>query len=222
MGGVTWPFSAYDFFAHVASGATVLATATVVFGEGLPDDVGTVQGALLAIGSYTLGHVIAQISTLVLLSLLVKHWLGYPEEVLLRPRTGAWPKVFPGYFRPLPAETADTLIRRLEAEGAPSQPGRAMFLHCWAAVRNDADTRARLDSFLNLYGFSRNMAIAALISALLVLAKLLGDTRNLAASAWAAGGFAIVSTVLVYRYLKYFSAYTHEVFVRYASPPSSE
>jgi len=95
-----------------------------------------------------------------------------------------------------------------------------MFLHCWAIVRADSDVRQRLDAFLNLYGFSRNMSVASLASAVAVTFGIVFDNLETGEALGAVLALMLASIVLVYRYLKFFRLYTKEVFVRYIAHPS--
>lgn len=212
-----WPFSAYDLFAHVASGATILFAGAVATGVDVAGPQSAVQISMLSIAAYTLGHVVAQIASLILEGVVVKRLLGSPEVRLLRPRKSLAAQLFPGYFTVLPEDTRMALTRRLELESAPTEPGREMFLHCWARVRNDADASERLDSFLNLYGFCRNMALAAAVSALLVALATSSDNLDTGVGPWIAATLGLMAVVLIYRYLKYFRLYTQEVFIRFSS-----
>lgn len=214
-----WPFSAYDLFAHVASGATIFASGAFAFDRDLGALSGAVEVSILSIASYTLGHIVAQISSALLEGGLARRILGGPETRLMQTGDGLLSRIFPGYFATLPEETRHALVRRLETDHAPTQPGQAMFLYCWSVARQDPDTRERLDSFLNLYGFCRNMAIATVLGAALVVSgAMLG---HLATSEAMLVGvtLVLVSVVLVYRYLKFFRLYTREVFVRFISTP---
>lgn len=72
----------------------------------------------------------------------------------------------------------------------------------------------RLNAFLNLYGFSRNVSMAALlIVPMLIVGALTGDV---APRLWAASGALVTAVAMFYRYLKFFRLYTVEVFVNYA------
>jgi hypothetical protein len=215
---MNWPFSAYDLFAHVASGGSVLAAWALATGRTYDEYSGVVEVAMLSIAAYTLGHIVAQVADVLLESLVARKYLGGPETRLIQSREGLRSRVFPGYFQTLPPDTTRALLSRLEREGGPTEPGRGMFLHCWPIARRDADTRVRLDSFLNLYGFSRNMAVASLISAIL-LAVGGRDGAESSRLLLASLGLVGVSIVLIYRYLKFFRLYTHEVFVRFARGP---
>lgn len=83
----------------------------------------------------------------------------------------------------------------------------------------DAPTLVRLGTFLNLYGFARNMSLATLIVAGALLAGTLtgnAKTGMLIAPGWWAVGALVASVGLLYRYLKFLRQYSVEMFVGYA------
>jgi len=79
----------------------------------------------------------------------------------------------------------------------------------------------RLSSFLNLYGFTRNLILAGFLSSLILL---IGSFRDIWSKprifhpdtlGWSLASIAI-AVVMLYRYLKFFRLYTVEVFRTYA------
>jgi hypothetical protein len=212
------PFGVYDFFAHVASGTVAIAGFGLATKRWISPSVNTLEVLLFAIVAYTVGQLLAQVGSTLLESALVRRALGPPEIRLFERKAGTLAFVFPGFHEPLDAESVRRVTRRLEGEGASLEPGRAMFMYCWARARAEEDARKRLDSFLYLYGFSRNMAVALLGAALM----LLGGPPEVdgIATTWIALGSAAAAVVLIYRYLKYFRLYTQEVFIRYADGSS--
>ena len=65
---------------------------------------------------------------------------------------------------------------------------------------------ARLNSFLNQYGFARNISLTLLIASVIVLSS---GRRDLAIVA------AVMGVGMFYRYLKFFRQYTYEVFITF-------
>lgn len=217
------PFSVYDFFGYLASGFLVLAALDLVFtgGSVIRSDMQLLPGLFWLVVAYVTGHMVANISSFFLERLLVQRFLGRPHQVLfetLAPRK--WTRLFPGYHEPLPKETRERVLKKADERAGITQPGPGLFLHCFAFVRGDEDARARLDSFLSLYGFSRNVATAAAIAVLVFAADLISaDSVEVAFRSvefrWAVAA-AIAAVGLLYRYLKFFRLYSVEVFVRYA------
>ena len=87
----------------------------------------------------------------------------------------------------------------------------------------DARFAARLDTFLNLYGFSRNTSLAAALAAIVLLISAAVNAKLGGGYAWPRVGWAIAALfaaiALLYRYLKFFRHYTLQVFVLFAEMP---
>jgi hypothetical protein len=214
------PFSVYDFFGYLSAGFVLLVGLAAAFtdSEAWQRTPGAGIALLLVVVAYTAGHVIANTSGYLIEGTLVRRILGAPNKVLfaeIRPR---WAWLLPGYYRPLPVEQRERVLARA-AQAGISGPGEGLFYHCFAAAKESPATQARLDSFLNLYGFCRNMTISTLIVAGALLAgTLLGTAKTgmLVAPGWWAAAAFVASVGLLYRYLKFFRHYSVEVFVTYA------
>lgn len=207
------PFNVYDFFAYLASGLVVGVAADAVLGErwSLASEVSPAALGLLIVAAYVLGHVVAQLSALVLEAGMVRLVLGPPSENLMAEKS---PRIlglcFPGYFKPLPKSTRDRLIRRAADAELPSS-GEPLFLHAFAIVSKDAAQRERLDAFRNLYGFARNMSVACfLVAGILMWGDEAASTAGPGWLPWVVLGAAII---LLYRYLKFFRLYTYHLLV---------
>ncbi|MBA4064836.1 MAG: hypothetical protein C0501_14205 [Isosphaera sp.] len=134
--------------------------------------------------------------------------------------------VFPIYFKPLPKETRERVIKRSTKEGF-DKPGRALFYHCHAIVKRDKTAFDRMTSFINVYGLCRNVCMAGLVAAVALVCGACQDLRvvgwhiegepNRPLLWWAAAAVA-VSVGMLYRYLKFFRHYTSEMFVSFAEP----
>ncbi len=88
----------------------------------------------------------------------------------------------------------------------------------FAAVRSDALTYTRLSTFLNLYGFCRNVSLASLVAAVALAAGSLAGTAytgTLIAPGWWALGAFVIALGLFYRYLKFYRLYACEVLAAY-------
>jgi len=220
------PFSAYDFFGTLAAGFLILATTDFAFDGGwlLKAELSPVLTVTWLMIAYVTGHIVAHLSSVFIEHTLVRRWLGSPEEHLLatqKPK-GLPSRLFPGNFQPLPAGTQRRIRDKARQLGVETK-GRAFFFHCHPIVKREAPTHERLNSFLNLYGFCRNMSMAATLAAPLLLVGSLRDldTDNLHRSVhyeqlWAALAAALAAIGMFYRYLKSFRHYTLEVFMAYA------
>lgn len=219
------PFSVYDTFAYLASGLILAVATDYAFAIGLRErDVGVVDAVFGVVVLYIIGHLVAHLSSAFFESVVVRRWLGPPEERLLseRPERPA-AKVFRAYFRPLPPSTRERLVARADARGIPPAE-RGFFYQCHSEAQRDSVSRERLASFLNLYGFCRNASFALLLSAVVLVVGALLISGNLFSTDEATRRlwFALAATVgswgLFVRYLKFFRHYTAEVFLFYLVP----
>ncbi len=219
------PFSVYDFFGYLASGFVLLATVDLVTGANwlFTRDIPVQVLFLLLVTVYIAGHLVAHLSSVLLELWFLRKVLGSPEVHMLNDCSGSrWSSVFPGNFKPLPADTRRRTIKRAEQEDVAAT-GRGLFLHCHATVKRDQATLERLNSFLNLYGFCRNISMAALVSTVLLVGAAIWKVplcgiRSVKLE-FLAVAFALlfVAVGMFIRYLKFFRHYTQEVFVSYAS-----
>ncbi len=218
------PFSTYDFFGYLANGFIVLCAFEYAFsGTALAERDWKVGPAVFyLVIAYIIGHIVANVSSYVLEHKVVREWLKSPEETLFHEaRTpGAkrtWGEFFfPIFYRPFPPETQKRVLAAAGRNGF-EKPGRGLFLHAHAVVKQDKVTLERLASFLNLYGFCRNVATGLIVAAVMLLAGALIDVRQWSEIdnrklAWT--GAALVGAIgMFYRYLKFFKHYTTELFI---------
>jgi len=204
------PFSVYDFFGYLASGFLLLATLDYAFDGGwvLNKDIGIVFGVFWVGVAYIAGHIIANVSSYLLEKKLVRRVLVSPEETLFQAKkTTGWARIFPNFYEPFPEKLQQRILIKAKEKADIDEPGRALFLHCHSIVKRDEATQARLNSFLNLYGFSRNISMAATLAFIVFLADILfGTIRD---NEWVWLLAAMVAAVgMLYRYLKFFKHYT--------------
>lgn len=211
------PFSVYDFFAYLSSGAVWVVTADYVLGIGLLNqkEISPVFGITLVIFAYVCGHIVAHFSSFIMEQLLVARLLKRPASILMGEASRWWflPWLFPNYFRSLPGQTQRRIIEQAEARSAKST-GEALFLHAYPLVTSSGSLQARLDDFRNQYGFARNMSFAFLVSAIAILIAHKLDYHPVRLR-WALLS-AFTGVTLFYRYLKFFRQYSYELFLRYA------
>ena len=209
------PFNVYDFFAYLAAGLVVGVAMDVSVGDSwaLRPELPPSAYALLLAGAYVLGHTVAHISALLLETGLVKRVLEPPYTRLMTSTKGRfWHLVFPGYHAPLPPALIAKIRDKAGAPGATLE-GEALFLHAFAKVTQDAQQRDRLDSFRNLYGFARNMCVACAVAAALLWWGV-GPSANI--PDWLPSAALVAAVVMLYRYLKFFRLYTHQLLVVYS------
>ncbi len=207
------PFSVYDFFAYLASGFLLLAAIDFGFfdAEHLKDDPNVTTALLAVLGAYIAGHLIANVSGYLLERLFVGKALGRPAAVLFADRQPKWRRrLFPGYFSSLAPATRTRVLTAAKAAGIHG-PGEDLFELCYAHAQADPVRRARLASFLNLYGFSRNISAAALLAALTLIAAHIARDAPAGTLRWAAAA-GVVAVGMLYRYLKFLRHFGSEVF----------
>ena len=209
------PFSVYDFFGYLACGFLLLVGADYALDLGVPfsDGWSLPEGSLFILIAYVTGQIAAGLAAWLLERQIVHRCIGSPYIYLLQAISNCQRRLFPGFTAPLPETTRKRVLERARASGI-QEPGEALFLHAFARVKRDEITLTRLNGFLALYGFCRNMAFVLLLLALLfVWAGAVGgkpvDGRWIAFSTLGAVG-------MFWRYLKFFRQYTYEVFVTYS------
>jgi hypothetical protein len=212
------PFTSYDFWAYLSAGFLFLFVVDQVAGTGLlaRGSWTVVQGVVAVSSAYAVGQLVASISALVFERFLVGRLLGYPRNVLFG-HVNAWRwvrAVMPGYFKALPDQTRQAALEKGKAAGVTS-PGEGLFWAAFANARATPVVMARLDNFLNLYGFCRNTALVAFIDAALLYwsYRWAGGPAERLYWSWAA---AAVGLGMTFRYLKFFRHYAVEVFTSFA------
>ena len=210
------PFSVYDFFAYLASGFVVLLIGGYAFDiEALPEkDASSVLLLAWVIAAYVTGHVVAHLSGSLIENSLVRGRLG-TNATLFASALGWRRRFFGGYLEALPTRVIEQVLAR-----ACMSPGAGLFFHCWAVAKRDPVAFGRMNTFLNLYGFARNISMAC---ALGVLALAVGALRPFLAGGapdttkqWLIVPVAAIGLVMFYRYLKFFRLYAVELYVTYA------
>ncbi len=217
MERVQIPFDAYDVFGYLASGLLVIVGMELVFG--FPRVIGrelkVVDAALLLLGMYVSGQIVAAPAKTILEDGLVDRVLGRPNVNLFRTRRPSirW-FLFPGFYKPLPAAIQKRILDRAEREGVKGT-GEALFLHVRYSpgVLNNEKLLSRLGSFLSKYGWARNLAFTSLTVglALLIRSWFWPDPEL------TKYGLTVIAigVLLVYRYLKFFRQYSYELFNSY-------
>lgn len=212
------PFTTYDFWAYLSSGFLLLFVVDHVTGTALlaREDWAVVQVIVAFSAAYATGQLVASLSSWLFESVLVGKLLGYPRHTLFgQPKAWKWvQRCLPNYFRPLPGETQEAAIARGRLVGV-SAPGEALFWPAFSIARATPAVAARLDNFLNLYGFARNVALVAFIDSAALYWSYMrpeGTYEDLIYSRIALA----VGIGMTLRYLKFFRLYANEVFISFA------
>ena len=213
------PFSVYDFFAYLASGFVVLLIGGYAFDvDALPEkDASSVLLLAWVVAAYVTGHVVAHLSGSVLENSLVRERLG-SSATFYASALGWRRRLFRGYLEPLPTRVIERVLTR-----ADMSPDAGLFFHCWAAAKRDPVAFGRMNTFLNLYGFARNIAMACVLG---VVALSIGALRPFLAGGapdttkqWLIVPVVMIGIVMFYRYLKFLRLYAVELYITYAEQP---
>lgn len=212
------PFTSYDFWAYLSAGFMLLFAVDQAAGMKLlmRDSWTVVQGTIAVSIAYTIGQLVASLSSKLFEKFLVGKLLGYPRNVLFgQPIAWRWvQRLLPTYFEPLPIETQKAAIDKGGKVGV-SKPGEALFWPAHTAARATPAVAARMDNFLNLYGFCRNTAFVGLADAAILYSSYLRPKGPPEHLLWAQIAF-VVGLGMTLRYLKFFRHFSLEVFTSYA------
>lgn len=220
------PFTSYDTWAYLSAGFLLLfAIDYVAATHLLARDSWTVAQAVMAlVSAYVVGQLVASASSVLLEKILVGELLGPPRLALFgEPKAWRWVRrLLPGYFQPLAAETQKALLDKAAAAGI-TRPGEGLFWLAFSYARSTPPVLSRLENFLNLYGFCRNVALVALLDACILFWHYRwgkGDDVSLQLSRAA----LVVGLGMTLRYLKFYRHYALEVFTSFAhakEPPAA-
>jgi hypothetical protein len=214
------PFDPYDFFGYLASGLLLIVGMDLVLGfpQVLGKDFKVVDTALLIIVIYVVGQIIATPAKALLEEFLIGKVLGRPSINLFREKKPCIRGlIFPGFYQTLPKQTRRRILAKAWRKGI-TEKGEDLFLHVRysRAVLQDQKLMEKLNSFLNKYGFNRNLCFSALIVGIAILLKgHFYPKTDPELTKYAI--IAIAAAVLLfYRYLKFFRQYSYEMFNFYA------
>jgi hypothetical protein len=227
MDGIS-KLSDYDIFGYLAPGLVLFAICDISFGTTLFTDMTVATGAFVLIAAYVLGHATAAAATLLWDRIIVRSFLGMPTSNLMAKSQKwrvPWRKwLLSGYYDPLPSTVRERVITRAgftvaQVDAAPNDGwGEKVFARAWPVIKRDPVPYARMDSFLRLYGFCRNISFVAFVMAVVFWINpptVTGVSVDGALFGWTA---LAVSVVMFHRYLKFFRLYSFEVFSTYAEP----
>jgi|688.fasta_scaffold39672_3 hypothetical protein len=217
-----FPFSDYDFFGYLASGAMFLCVYDYVYNGGtqiiLHKDWLPAQVFMIFLAAYVAGHIIASISSLLVEKLLIQKVIGCPEILFF---ASSPPKGWKGilsmfwidYCLPADKELQKKVLD-IASKSQITSPGRALFHAAHNFAKTISVVKVRMDSFLNIYGFCRNISMMAFISLLMLLVK---ATNTDSVTDWQYCFWALVTCMgMFYRYLKFYKHYTWEVLTTFA------
>lgn len=216
-------FSDYDVFAYISAGLAALLLSDVLFStHWIVDAQWTVaSGTAVVFGCYVVGHVIAWPASFLIERQFVVRVLGPPSKVLFEEATHhtILTRLFPDYFAPLNRAIVQRVKSKARSDSSDAI-GQNLFWAAFAVVKRDPATYARLEAFLKLYGFCRNIAFVAFLGALALFfstarTAIVGAPRMETQFFWAIAAL-LVGVSMFYRFLKFYRLYSVEVFVGYA------
>ncbi|HYU11609.1 MAG TPA: hypothetical protein VEK82_03465 [Stellaceae bacterium] len=221
-------FSDYDIFAYITAGFAALAAWDYVFGTHwiVGADWSAAAGVVTVFAAYVAGHIAAWPAAWLLERRFVRRVLGTPSAALFGKAppgrfSGTKRKLFPDYYTPLDCHVADRVRLQAVADGQAGDSGEGLFWAAFARAKCDAMTYARMDGFLKLYGFCRNIAFVGIVAAVAIIAAMVWGARAGEALAdarshllWASVSL-LAGVAMFYRYLKFHRLYAVEVFLGY-------
>jgi hypothetical protein len=217
------PFSVYDFFGYLAAGAVVIAGVIGAFlgSDLLQQSPSLPIGLLLLITAYTTGHIVANLAGDLVERRVVRKRLGQPTDILLGTTTlgAVGRRLLPGYASALPPGVQDRIKTLANQRGLSEDRGDALFFHCHAVMKSASAVQGRLETFITMYGFCRNMAVALLLADALLGIGILAHTADTGAQiapGWWLAILFVGAIGMFYRYLKFYRQYAVELLTSYA------
>jgi hypothetical protein len=222
-------FSDYDVFAYIASGLgslmiwDIVCSTRYVFGA----EWTVASGALTIMAAYIIGQILAAPSGWLIERQFVHHVLFRPSVILMDSRELGWRRflkktLLQDYYSALDAGLRRKVRERAAADHRADVAGEAIFWCAFPVAKKDVNAYARMDGFLKLYGFCRNMAFIGLAGAFFIAADATLEWARLGWSdhvvhqfQWALLALAL-GLGMLHRYLKFFRLYNVEVFVAYS------
>lgn len=218
MGSI--PFSLYDFFGYLVAGVIYLVAADHILGLswlGAQKPPLQLQVFWLIL-AYVIGHVNAHWASW-LLEKHVARRLGPPSKTLFD--RGAKYRFFKHYRSPFSEGTAQAMLDKYEQMAGSREPGEDMFLFCYHQVKEQCPQAvSRLNTFVSLYGFARNLTFATLI---LAVSFTVAAVRGLGAHGWMLAALSLLAAItFFYRYLKFYRLLSVEVFASFRTSVKPE
>ncbi len=178
-----FPFTDYDFYAYLTSGAFFLSVIDFVFNDAaflMRTDWTFVQILMAVATAYVAGHIAATFAQLVIETFIVSKVISKPIAIQLGFRNPNIVERLIGvlvgrYYEPL-EEAVQTKIKE-SARTALSMPDNQefsaedVFQVGFRKSFSVDGVRARMDSFLNQYGFCRNISFVALVATVIICWK---------------------------------------------------
>lgn len=217
-----FPFTDYDFYAYITAGVIVIASFDyALFGSVLVSrtEWTVVQGVFWTMLSYLVGHITAGLSSFLFEQTLTKKVFRSPILIILGLKSPRWferlfSSLFAHEYSPFPSFSSDGVIEKLtgklNCDRANLPDAETLFQTAFSVARYEASSELRLNQFMNLYGFCRNVAFAFVLASILLTWKL--NFHPAPADGWLIAAAVIMAIGMYGRFLKFYSAYTRETF----------
>lgn len=217
-----FPLTSYDFYAYLTSGMVVLAAADHAF---LASELASqadwkvVVAVFWAAIAYLIGHIIAIPSSAIFEHLIAKRVLQDPSAVILGLQRQRWREhcfgaiVGAREYEPFPPDYRAGIVAKLARQLNVAEScleADSAFQCAFSHARSIPDSAARMDSFLDQYGLCRNVSFASVV-ATVFLTMFACETGNRTDILLAVGA-AVLAIGLFIRFIKFYAAYTREVF----------
>lgn len=222
-----FPLTDYDFYAYLIAGMLLIGAVDYsLAGEVLirKTSWSVADGLFWVTIAYLIGQVSAAPSSALLEHLVARKMMDVPADIQLNlAQRGIFERLFAGLFAPreyapLSDHIRDKALKRASAELQVEETaltGEAVFQAAFHPVRQFADTSARLSVFMNQYGFSRNVAFASFVAAVLLAIK---DWREPSRpTTLLLVGAGVLSFGMFGRFIKFYAAYSADVIRSYAT-----
>src|SRR5690606_3896645 len=226
-------FNDYDVFAYLATGFAAMLASDITLGSQwvLGAEWEVSEGLAVLLAAYFIGHLIAWPAAWLLELSFVRRILGSPSRTLFSEApsgrlAGVMRRLFPDYFTPLNQEIRERVTAKAYREGCAVTSAENLFWIAFARAKRDPLTYGRMESFLRLYSFCRNVAFVGLAVAALLLAHAVWLLSRGAPGSevldrlWWVVIALLIGVAMLYRYLKFHRLYGVEVFTGYLELPT--
>nr|WP_248370598.1 hypothetical protein [Actinomyces naeslundii] len=230
-------FNTFDFFAYLGSGFGFICYFFILQTYSQPDGWAAkvvaadspIRSAFIAVPftvffSYTVGHVISQVSYLIIDKGLLSRFLKHPRDFSLSEVSGVAveesrpSKLFlillgaSNYTAPLPRSVSVALSSRYnEMTGERIRATREVERQCFTIVNEtNPGTSLRLQTFLAIRTFCRNTSMILLLHSVMTVQAVGSQSIPLVAF------LLLCSWLLLGRYLIFHKFYTDEVYISYS------
>lgn len=169
---------------------------------------------------YTLGHIIAAVSSFIIERSFNKNCLGFPSKNLLLNSKRTWfQRVFKNYTNPFEESFITDFNKVFEQRFNNSHSFKDKYWLCFSDIAKYLPTAYnRIIHFLNLYGFSRNVAAAFMIYLIIRLSFLWPIGSKIGGLNWIVLGiFLFAMLINIKNYLKLYYRQCIEVYYHFYS-----